>query len=98
MGQQEVYDFLRKHPNKWYTSKEISKALQISIGSITACLKKLRRTETISFETTGNRNEFRYKFKDDTPKRAVKKVVAKKRVVKKKPVKRKNSKKKIKKR
>lgn len=64
MGQQEVYDFLRKNKRKWYTSKEISKALSISIGSITACLKKLRRTETIDFETTGNRNEFRYRFKE----------------------------------
>jgi len=63
MGQQEVYDFLRKNPRKWFTSKEISNSLNISIGSITACLKKLRRTETIAFETTGNRNEFKYKFK-----------------------------------
>ncbi|MBT3262187.1 hypothetical protein HN592_05820 [Candidatus Woesearchaeota archaeon] len=90
MGQQEVYDFLKKHPTKWYTSKEISKALGISIGSITACLKKLRRTETIAFETTGNRNEFRYKFKDETPRRRV----AKKPVAKKKPVKKATSKKK----
>jgi len=63
MGQQEVYDFLKKNPGKWFTSKEISEALDISIGSITACLKKLRRTDTIKFETTGNRNEFRYRFK-----------------------------------
>jgi len=68
MGQQEVYDFLKseysKDKKKWFTSKEISDALQISIGSITACLKKLRRTDTIKFETTGNRNEFRYQFKE----------------------------------
>jgi len=62
MGQQEVYDFLKQNPKTWYTSKEISEALNISIGSITACLKKLRRTDTVKFETTGNRNEFRYKF------------------------------------
>jgi len=65
MGQQEVYDFLKKNKRKWFTSKDISNALGISIGSITACLKKLRRTETIAFETTGNRNEFRYKFKEE---------------------------------
>ena len=64
MGQQEVYDFLRKNKRRWFTSKQISTALGISIGSITACLKKLRRTETIDFETTGNRNEFRYRFKE----------------------------------
>jgi transcription initiation factor IIE alpha subunit len=64
MGQQEVYDFLRKNKRRWFTSKEISKSLNISIGSITACLKKLRRTETIDFETTGNRNEFKYRYKE----------------------------------
>jgi len=64
MGQQEVYDFLMKNKSKWFTSKEISKKLGISIGSITACLKKLRKTDTIAYETTGNRNEYRYKFKE----------------------------------
>lgn len=69
MGQQEVYDFLRKNKGKWFTSKEISKALGISIGSITACLKKLRKTDTIKYETTGNRNEYRYQFKDSESKK-----------------------------
>ena len=63
MGQQEVYDFLRRNPGKRFTSKEISKKLNISIGSITACLKKLRKTETVYYENTGNRNEYRYWFK-----------------------------------
>lgn len=75
MGQQEVYDFLKKNPRKWFTSKEISNELGISIGSITACLKKLRKTETISYENTGNRNEFKYRFKDEEAER--KKVVKK---------------------
>ena len=69
MGQQEVYDYLlqefMKDKKQWFTSKEISDSLDISIGSITACLKKLRKTETIEYETTGNRNEYRYRFKVD---------------------------------
>ena len=44
MGQQEVSDFLKKRKNntKQYTAKEISKALKVSIGSVTMSLKKLR--------------------------------------------------------
>ena len=69
MGQQEVYDFLKNNPKSWFTSKEISTELGISIGSITACLKKLRKTETISYENTGNRNEFKYRYKDEEAER-----------------------------
>lgn len=65
MGQQEVYDFLAKNPSKWFRSKDISDALGISIGSITACLKKLRDSDTLLWELTGNRNEYHYKFKEE---------------------------------
>lgn len=60
MGQQEVYDFLNLHPGKWYTSREIADALDISIGSVTMSLKKLRKTNIISFQNTGMRNTFKY--------------------------------------
>ena len=73
MGQQEVYDFLAKNKRKWFTSKEISKSLGISIGSITACLKKLRKTDTVDYETTGNRNEYRYRFKEEKKRKAKRK-------------------------
>ncbi|MBD3310220.1 HTH domain-containing protein [Candidatus Woesearchaeota archaeon] len=63
MGQQEVYDFLKKNKRKWFTSREISAELKISVGSVTNSLKKLRQTKTILFKPTGNRNEFKYKFK-----------------------------------
>lgn len=51
MGQQEVYNFLLKHDKGWYTSKEISKFIGCSIGSVTTCLKKLRKTKYIKFKT-----------------------------------------------
>ena len=63
MGQQEVYDFLKKHAGKWYTSKEISRMLKTSIGSVTNNLAKLRKRGEISFKPTGNRNEFKYCYK-----------------------------------
>ena len=61
MGQQEVYDFLCKHKGKWFTSREISEKLKISIGSVTMSLKKLRKTNIIKYKNTGQRNMFMYK-------------------------------------
>lgn len=60
MGQQEVYDFLVDHSGKWYTSREIAEALDISIGSVTMSLKKLRKTNIITYQNTGMRNTFKY--------------------------------------
>jgi DNA-binding transcriptional regulator GbsR (MarR family) len=68
MGQQEVYDFLKAHPNEWYTSKEISKGIDISIGSVTVCLKKLRENEEVKYKAIakkgGKRTQYSYRFKN----------------------------------
>jgi len=61
MGQQEVYDFLKKQKNKWFTSRDISEALEVSIGAVTMSLKKLRKTNIIKYKNTGKRNTYRYK-------------------------------------
>jgi transcription initiation factor IIE alpha subunit len=63
MGQQEVFDFLKQNPKRWFTSKEISKKLKTSIGSVTNNLAKLRKRKEIAFMTTGNRNEYKYAYK-----------------------------------
>lgn len=63
MGQQEIYDFLKKHSKRWYTSKEISEALDLSIGSITSCLKKLRQTRSVNFRESKRKNQYEYKSK-----------------------------------
>ncbi len=61
MGQQEVYDFLTKNKGKWFTSREISEKLGVSIGSVTMSLKKLRKTNLIKYKNTGKRNTYEYK-------------------------------------
>ncbi|MBU0616019.1 MAG: ArsR family transcriptional regulator [Nanoarchaeota archaeon] len=61
MGQQEVYDFLNKNRSNWYTSKEITKALNISIGSVTMSLKKLRQSGILHYRYTGKIYEYRFK-------------------------------------
>lgn len=62
LGQQDIYDFLKKHPKKWFTSKELSEKLGISIGSVTMSLKKLRESRSVKYKTT-KRNMFQYMFK-----------------------------------
>ena len=61
MGQQEVYDFLCKNKGEWYTSRDISKALDVSIGSVTMSLKKLRKTNLIKYKNLGKRNTYYYR-------------------------------------
>ena len=61
MGQQEVYDFLKKNKGNWFTSKEIAEGLVVSIGSVTNNLKKLRKSDSVKFKQEGKR--FKYLFK-----------------------------------
>jgi transcription initiation factor IIE alpha subunit len=67
MGQQEVYNFLKEHPVEWFTSKEISKGINISIGSTTVSLKKLRENNEIQYKAigkkSGKRTQYSYRFK-----------------------------------
>ncbi len=63
MGQQEVYSFLERNKNSWFFSKEISEGLGVSIGSVTNCLKKLRKSNAINFKKTKRKNQFKYRFK-----------------------------------
>lgn len=63
MGQQEVYSFLKRNKNKWFTSREISKGLRSSMGSVTNCLKKLRKSRAIDFREAKRKNQFEYRFK-----------------------------------
>lgn len=63
MGQQEVYDFMKKNKGKWFTSRQISEKLDISMGSVTMSLKKLRKSNMIQYRITSKKNMYEYKFK-----------------------------------
>ena len=63
MGQQEVYDFLKENRNNWFTSKDITKKLSISLGSVTMSLKKLRQSGILHHRSTGERHSYEYRFK-----------------------------------
>ena len=68
MGQQEVYDTLKKNKGKWLSSKEIAKSLKSSSGSVITSLHKLRKSKTVSFKMAklgkiSNREVYVYRFK-----------------------------------
>ena len=64
MGQQEIYNFLKRNKTKWFTAKEICKRMDISIGSGTNCLQKLRKSDFIGFkESPARREAYLYRFR-----------------------------------
>jgi len=67
MGQQEVNDFLRKNKKKWYSSKDIAQKLDVSVGSVTNSLRRLRESKQVLYKVNkrdiSNRKVFEYKFK-----------------------------------
>ena len=64
MGQQDIYEFLQEHPNEWFTSGEIGDALNLSIGSVSVSLKRLRDTDEVRYQRTkgSGRTPYRYMF------------------------------------
>lgn len=64
MGQQEVFDFLKRNNTRWWTSKEIAEKLDASIGSVTTTLTKLRKRKEVAFRMSSEKtNMFLYMFK-----------------------------------
>jgi Mn-dependent DtxR family transcriptional regulator len=63
MGQQEVSDFLKKHRQKWFTSKEIARKLKVSTGSVINNLSKLRKSKQVLFKPAERANQYKYKYK-----------------------------------
>ena len=70
MGQQDVYDFLKRNKKKWMSARDIAVGLKASLGSVTNNLKKLRESKQIYFrmndrtiKPAGKKKIYEYKFK-----------------------------------
>ena len=50
MGQQEVFTFLKKNRNNWFTSRQIADKLKASYGSVSVSIMKLRQSGQITFK------------------------------------------------
>ena len=63
MGQQEVSDFLRNYRSRWFTSKEIARKLNVSVGSVINNLSKLRKSNQVLYKPTTRANQYQYRYK-----------------------------------
>ena len=70
MGQQEVYDILKRYQSKWLNAREISKLLDASFNTVVGNLKRLRKAGFVLVrkayqvvEPAGRRLVYLYKFK-----------------------------------
>ena len=68
MGQEEVYKYLKAHPEEWFTSRDLEKLLRISIGSINESLRKLRERKEINYKISvvngKGKPRYLYRFKN----------------------------------
>ena len=70
MGQQEVFNFVKKNRNKWFTSRQIADKLKASYGSVSVSIMKLRQSGQVKFKksklrtnTHGRVGKFVYRHK-----------------------------------
>lgn len=65
MGQQEVLDHLKKDEDRWFSSRELSDELDLSIEAVVTSLRKLRDTGYVNFESVGRNYRYRHKEKEN---------------------------------
>lgn len=69
MGQSDIINFLEKNGKGWSNANDIAKKLGVSIGSVLACLRRLRKAKLIEFKNQATKvgavykNIFVYRFK-----------------------------------
>lgn len=70
MGQQEVYDLLKKYRKKWFNARDIARLLDASFNTVVGNLKRLRKAGIVVFkkayqvvEPAGKRLVYLYRFK-----------------------------------
>lgn len=65
MSQQDIYNFLKQHPDRWFTAREINEYLKLSQGSISNNLKKLRQRNAVDYKRVEKKG-FIYKYKPES--------------------------------
>ena len=67
MSQDTVLQFLREHPNKWYSASQIQPHLNQKLASVTMNLQKLRFQRAVLFEMKKyykGKDKYYYKHKE----------------------------------
>ena len=69
MSQEEVVDFLSKHPNEWLSSKQIAVMMNVDQNRLCVNLKKLRKWNHVHSKakvmTKVDMSSYVYMFKED---------------------------------
>lgn len=66
MGQEEVYQFLKKNKNKWFYIKEISEAVggnQSTVSRVVRTLRKRNEVEVLNDISYNNKNRYIVRWK-----------------------------------
>ncbi len=50
MGQSDIISVLRDSGGKWFNANEIAERMNVSIGSVLACLRRLRKAKLVEFK------------------------------------------------
>lgn len=67
MGQQDILDFLKKEPKRWFERNKIAKNTGANIQSTDKSLRILRHHKEILYKPTSKRTmqpKFKYKYKN----------------------------------
>lgn len=65
MGQGEILEFLRNWAGKWFSTKEISEAVDASQTTVINCMRKLRDSRQVNCRKTKETGKrYYYKFKE----------------------------------
>jgi Mn-dependent DtxR family transcriptional regulator len=51
MGQSDIISLLKGQQNRWFNANDISKTLKVSVGSVLACLRRLRKSRLVNFKS-----------------------------------------------
>lgn len=62
MSQYDIISFLKKNSDKWFSAREINKAIGTTSSCTTNSLKRLREANLVNFKTVGKRGIFQYRY------------------------------------
>ncbi len=64
MGQRDVYEFLKANEGSWFCAGDLCEKLGVTIGAVTASLRKLRRFREVRSRRDGRKTYFSYTRQD----------------------------------
>lgn len=72
MSQWDIYGFLKRNKEGWFTAKQLAEQLGASSGSVASCVRRLRKADLVACKTvkwarpgmTNQKDIFAYRFRE----------------------------------